>query len=81
MSSSYREDSHLPSNNLSELEIRVLSEIATGITNTEVALKLCIYEDAVKRHFRSAMKKVGVRDYAEAIAWAKKYLTAVALPK
>jgi DNA-binding CsgD family transcriptional regulator len=33
----------------------------------------------VRRHLRSAMKKVGVRDHAEAIAWAKRYLTPVAL--
>jgi len=67
--------------NLSHLEVQVLTEIAKGTTNTEVALRLCIYEDAVRKHLRSAMKKVGVRHHAEAIAWAKRYLSAAGFSK
>jgi DNA-binding NarL/FixJ family response regulator len=81
MSDSSHEKAHPAQHNLSDLEVRVLTEIARGITNTEVALRLYIYDDAVKRHFRSAMRKVGVRDQAEARAWAKRYLNPAGLPK
>jgi DNA-binding NarL/FixJ family response regulator len=80
MSSSY-DDPQVTHNNLSNVEVHVLSEVAKGIAITEVALRLYIYEDAVRRHLRSAMKKAGVRDHAEAIAWAKRHATAVASSK
>lgn len=60
---------------LTDLEARILTEIAGGASDTEVALKLYIYEDAVRRHFYSAMKKIGVHNYAQATAWAKQHLT------
>ncbi len=37
----------------STLETLILSEIAKGASDKEIALKLLIYEDAVKSHFRS----------------------------
>lgn len=69
------QETHLARKRLSDYEVRILTEIASGaITATEVALKLLIYEDALRRHLRSAMRKVGVRDHAQAVAWAKQYL-------
>ena len=59
---------------LNNLEARVLAELALGTTDTEVALKLFVYEDVVRQSYRSALKKIGLRDYAEAMAWAKEHL-------
>ena len=54
---------------LSTLETLVLSEIAKGASDKEVALKLFIYEDTVKRHFRSILRKLRVRNRSQAIAF------------
>ncbi len=59
---------------LNSVEVRVLTELARGTTDTEVALKLFIYEDVVRKFYRSAIKKIGVRDHAQAIAWARQHL-------
>jgi DNA-binding NarL/FixJ family response regulator len=59
---------------LNRVEVRVLTELARGTTDTEVALKLFIYEDVVRKVYRSAIKKIGVRDHAQAMAWARQHL-------
>lgn len=59
---------------LNGVEVRVLTELARGTTDTEVALKLFIYEDVVRKFYRSAIKKIGVRDHAQAMAWARQHL-------
>jgi len=46
----------------------MLSEIAKGASDKEVALKLLIYEDAVKRLFRSILQKLGARNRPQALA-------------
>jgi DNA-binding CsgD family transcriptional regulator len=75
MSSPSHRESHPARSGLSDFEVRILTEIASeAVTDTEVALKLLIYKDALRRHLRSAMRKVGVRDHAQAVAWAKQHL-------
>ena len=60
--------------NLNTLELRVLTELARGTSDTEVALKLFVYEDVVRQFYQSAIKKIGVRDHAQAMAWVKQHL-------
>lgn len=59
---------------LNSLEVQVLAGFAGGATGTEVALKLFVYDDVVRRLYRSAIKKIGVRDHAQAMAWARQHL-------
>jgi DNA-binding NarL/FixJ family response regulator len=60
--------------NLNTVELRVLTELARGTSDTEVALKLFVYEDVVRKFYQSAIKKIGVRDHAQAMAWVKQHL-------
>jgi DNA-binding NarL/FixJ family response regulator len=62
------------SRDLNKVEVRVLTELARGTTDTEIALKLFVYEDVVRQFYRSAIKKIGVRDHAQAMAWARQHL-------
>lgn len=73
MSDSHEETADNP-RDLNKVEVRVLTELARGTTDTEVALKLFIYEDVVRKFYRSAIKKIGVRDHAQAMAWARQHL-------
>jgi DNA-binding NarL/FixJ family response regulator len=41
---------------------------AKGASDKEIALKLLIYEDAVKSHFRSILQKLGARNRSQAMA-------------
>ena len=59
---------------LNRVEVRVLTELARGTTDTEVALKLFVYEDVVRKFYRSAIKKIGAQDHAQAMAWVKQHL-------
>ncbi len=56
---------------LSEREIAVLREIAAGLTNREVADRLYISPETVKKHTGSIYGKLGVRGRTEAIARAR----------
>lgn len=75
MAETSEEDGREAAKDLNSLEVRVLTELACGATDTEVALKLLIYEDVVRKFYRSAIKKIGVRDHAQAMAWARQHLT------
>ena len=74
MSDSSDEEPRVNGTDLNSLEVRVLTELARGTTDTEVALKLFIYDHVVRRFYRSAIKKIGVRGHAQAIAWARQHL-------
>ena len=50
-----------------DIEKRVLWEIAKGTSDREVAHGLRIHESAVKKHVGSIIKKLGVRTRAEAM--------------
>jgi DNA-binding NarL/FixJ family response regulator len=53
---------------LSEREREILSLIALGFSNKEVAKKLYLTENTVKTHLANLFQKLGVHDRAEAVA-------------
>ncbi|MEV0461013.1 response regulator transcription factor [Catellatospora methionotrophica] len=55
---------------LTDREEQVLSALAAGRTNTEVAAELFISLSTVKTHVGSLMTKLGVRNRVEAAIWA-----------
>jgi DNA-binding NarL/FixJ family response regulator len=55
---------------LSDREIEVLSLLAHGRTNQEIADALCLSVHTVRAHLRGVMQKLGVRNRVEAAAYA-----------
>ncbi len=55
---------------LTEREIDVLLGVAEGLSDKEIAAKLFLAESTVKTHLRSIYQKLGVRNRAQAAAWA-----------
>jgi DNA-binding NarL/FixJ family response regulator len=55
---------------LTERELDVLRQIATGASNGEIARELVVSEATVKTHVGSIFAKLGVRDRAGAIVYA-----------
>jgi len=55
------------SNTLTEREEEILEQLTAGKLNKEIACKLHISIDTVKKHLKSIYKKLGVRNRAEAI--------------
>lgn len=53
---------------LSERELEVLSLIAQGLTNQDIAARLVITEGTVKRHTTNIYGKMGVRNRTQAVA-------------
>lgn len=56
---------------LSERELEVLSHVASGRTNSEIARKLFVSVGTVKSHTGNIYRKLGARNRAEAIARAR----------
>jgi DNA-binding NarL/FixJ family response regulator len=56
---------------LSQREIEVLSLIAIGFSNKEIALKLVISEGTAKNHVSSILSKLGARDRLQAVIKAR----------
>lgn len=57
---------------LTKREQEVLSEIARGLTNREIARKLCISVKTVETHRTRMMQKLGVHSTAELVLYAIK---------
>ena len=55
---------------LTEQEIRILTLIAEGLTNSNIAGTLCISLNTVKTHVRNIFVKLGVSDRTQAAIWA-----------
>ncbi len=55
--------------NLTRRELEILTLIATGLTNTDIADKLFISLNTVKTHVGNIFKKIGVSNRVQAILW------------
>ena len=60
---------------LSDREREVLSLLADGMRNREIAERLVISEATVKTHVRHVLEKLRLRNRAEAAAFAARHLT------
>jgi DNA-binding NarL/FixJ family response regulator len=56
----------------------VLALIAAGLSNSEIARRLVVSEATVKTHINRIFARTGVRDRAQAVAYA--FRTGVATP-
>lgn len=59
---------------LTAREIEILSEVAVGQTNQELADKLCISPHTVKTHLYNIYKKIHASNRLQAALWAAKHL-------
>jgi DNA-binding NarL/FixJ family response regulator len=55
---------------LTPREVEVLTLIAAGLTNTEIAERLVVSAATVKSHVNHIFAKIGVRDRAQAVVYA-----------
>jgi DNA-binding NarL/FixJ family response regulator len=55
---------------LSDREADVLRELADGLTNQQIAVKLDISYETVKEHIQHILRKIGVTDRTQAAVWA-----------
>jgi len=69
-SDSASEDEQLPEHGLSEREVEVLTHLARGATNAEIAKALVITENTVKVHVRNILRKLDLRNRQQAAAYA-----------
>jgi len=63
-----------PLDSLSLRERQVLELLVEGLSNQEIAVRLVISNNTVKRHLKSIFAKLGVHNRANAVALATRYL-------
>ena len=59
-----------PAGNLTQRQIEVLTLVAAGRANREIAEELCVSEHTVRRHIQDIFHKIGVTSRAAATAYA-----------
>lgn len=57
---------------LSDREMEILNQVATGASNKEIAMTFVIAEGTVKNHITSILRKLEVQDRAQAVLKARK---------
>jgi DNA-binding NarL/FixJ family response regulator len=55
---------------LTQRESEVLRQLASGLTNKEIAISLHISYETVKEHVQHILRKIGVSDRTQAAVWA-----------
>jgi DNA-binding NarL/FixJ family response regulator len=65
---------------LTAREREVLSLVACGLANKQIARRLCITDGTVKAHVGSIFARIGVTDRTSAAVWAERNLAVAALP-
>lgn len=65
-------DSLIRSAGLTEIDLWILRESTQGASNTEIALRLFVYDSMIRERLRHICRKIGARTRAEAVAWLRK---------
>ncbi len=65
-------DSLIRDPRLTDAELWILRQSTRGMSNAEIALRLLVYEPAVRERLRSIRQKIGAGTRAEAAAWLRK---------
>lgn len=56
--------------NLTPQELRILTLLTEGLSNSAIADVLCVSKNTVKTHMQNLLAKIGVPDRTQAVIWA-----------